>query len=419
MSRERDESKTVNYFNISGGQGGKGGPGGVTGGGGGTGEGPTVNFTSNNIVNQGPGLEEVLGKWLEFPPDTKDRQYALQKLHHKATVRWLLCDNSTVIEEIILTCQQSTVAYFYFDFKKERQHMDIMLQSIIWQLSGKSPLPYRALDELYKKLGNGTIRPQREDLQAVLEDLLSDLDQTYIIIDGLDECDKTDWKPLVEFLHSLHYPTKNALHLLFTSQPLQEFEKAFRDIPFIELGSAGSIGDIRSFVGSEVPRVGNWASDEKYAEHVTKQIVEKSNGMFHMATCLLIQLGHCNWKDDWEKALTNLPIDLFGMYSHFLAQAKNTIPTVFIQAIFQWLVFSARQVTPDELADAIAFRLADPEFDFSDPAKSIYYPDRCQGNSDSFKLLEGLIMIKHNGSIKSITLAHSCVKDYILSPKFQ
>jgi hypothetical protein len=84
---------------------------------------------------------------------------------------------------------------------------------------------------------------------------------------------------LAQFIHSLRHPTKNAPHLLFTSQPLQEFQKAFKDITFIELGSAVSTGDIRSFVGSEVSWVRNWASDEKYAKHVTEQIVQKSNGM--------------------------------------------------------------------------------------------------------------------------------------------
>jgi hypothetical protein len=188
--------------------------------------------------------------------------------------------SSTVIEEIAVTCpESSTVAYFYFDFRNERQRMDTMLRSIIWQLSGRSPSPYSALHRLYKTLGNGTIQPQQVHLQGLLEVLLSELDQTYIVIDGLDECDKSDWKPLVQFIHSLCRTTKNALHLLFTSQPLEEFQKAFKDVTFIELGSAVSTGDIRSFVGSEVPGVGNWASDDKHAKQVTEQIVQKSNGM--------------------------------------------------------------------------------------------------------------------------------------------
>ncbi|KAF7344901.1 HET-domain-containing protein [Mycena venus] len=447
MSRQGNESKTVNNYIFFGGKGGKGGEGGVKGGGGGAGEGPTVNYKINTENFTTNILIEDLGKWLEFPPDTKDRQYHLRSLHHKATGRWLLHEDrfikwkatpgslwikgisgtgksvlsSTVIEEITVACpERSAVAYFYFDFSNERKHMAIMLRSIIWQLSRRSPLPYSALHRLYKTLGNGTIQPQHIYLQGVLEDLLSELDQTYIIIDGLDECDKTDWKLLIQFICSLRHPTKNPPHLLFTSQPLEEFQKAFKDVTFIELGSVVSTSDIRSFVSSEVPGIGNWASDDKYAKDVTEQIVQKSNGMFRMAACLLIELGGCHWEDNWEETLTALPADLFGIYGGFLTRAKGSLPAVFIQAIFRWLVFSARQVTLDELADAIAFRLSDPEFDFSDSAKSIYHPNRRRGNSDSFKFLEGLIVIKNDGAGRpSITLAHSSVKDYILSPEFQ
>ncbi|KAF8210989.1 hypothetical protein K438DRAFT_2011412, partial [Mycena galopus ATCC 62051] len=450
MSRQNNESKPVYY--ISGGHGGPGGPGhgnGGMGGSGGMGEGPTViiDSSTNKIVNLGQGLEEILWKWLESPPNTKDRQYELQSIRHEATGCWLLYDgrfvrwketpgflwikgisgtgksvlSSTIIEEIVKTCpKRSAVSYFYFDFRNERQRMDIMLRSIVWQLSGRSPLPYSSLCRLHKTLGNGTILPQHQHLQRVLQELFSELDQTYIIIDGLDECNKTSWKCLIEFIHSLCHPAKNALHLLFTSQPFEEFQTAFKDVTFIDLDSAVSTNDIRSYIGSEVPQIGNWASDNKHVEDVTEQIVQKSNGMFRLATCLLIELHHCDWEGDWASALTALPPDLFGIYNRFLTQAADTPRRkVFIQAIFRWLMFSAKQLTLDELADAIAFQLDDPTFDFSDPAKSSYYPNRRQGNCGIFKSLGGLIVIEENLWDKpSIALAHSSVKDYILSTQF-
>jgi ankyrin repeat protein len=140
-----------------------------------------------------------------------------------------------------------------------------------------------------------------------------------------------------------------------------------------------------------------------------------------MAACLLIELRDCDFREDVEETLTGLPADLFGTYSRFLTRAIN-IPrrTVFIQAIFRWLVFSTRELQSDELADALAFPLADPKFDFSNPAKSIHDPNRRGGNSDIFKLLEGLIVIKKDSWSKpSIAFAHSSVKDYFLSPQFQ
>jgi hypothetical protein len=139
-----------------------------------------------------------------------------------------------------------------------------------------------------------------------------------------------------------------------------------------------------------------------------------------MAASLLIELRDCDFREDVEETLTGLPADLFGIYTHFLTRATN-IPrrTIFIQAIFRWLVFSARELTSNELADALAFPLADPKFDFSNPAESIYDPNRRGFNSDIFKLLEGLIVIQ-NGHLtgSSITFAHSSVKDYILSQGF-
>ncbi|KAF7345186.1 Pfs domain-containing protein [Mycena sanguinolenta] len=307
MSRQDYRSTTFNYT-ISGGTGGGGGEGGVNGGGGGKGEGPTVNIdhSTNKIVNLGQGLKEILEKWLEFPPDTQDRQYYLQSLAHQDTGNWLLCHrefirwkqnsgslwikgvsgtgksvlSSTVIREIVKTCpEQSSVAYFYFDFSNNRQCLDIMVRSIVWQLSGQSPLPYGALHQLYKALKNGATKPQHEDLLGVLKNLLSELDQTYIIIDGLDECHKTDWKHLIKFIHNLCHAAENRLHLLFTAQLVQEFEVAFKDIASITLDSEVSNNDIKSFVSSTVGGATNWASDSKYAGDVTEQIVQKSNGM--------------------------------------------------------------------------------------------------------------------------------------------
>ncbi|KAJ7234578.1 hypothetical protein C8J57DRAFT_156338 [Mycena rebaudengoi] len=100
MSHQHNESTPV-INNIYGGQGGQGGQGGV-GGHGGAGEGPTFNYNrvqnvTNNIggslVIHSDSIVKILGKWLEYPPETKDRQYHLQSLHHEDTGRWLLRDD--------------------------------------------------------------------------------------------------------------------------------------------------------------------------------------------------------------------------------------------------------------------------------------------------------------------------------------
>jgi hypothetical protein len=53
--------------------------------------------------------------------------------------------------------------------------------------------------------------------------------------------------------------------------------KSFNDVTFIELGSAVSASDIRSFVGSKIPGIRNLASDDEYVKHFTGHIVQKNN----------------------------------------------------------------------------------------------------------------------------------------------
>ncbi|KAJ6477731.1 hypothetical protein C8R45DRAFT_934385 [Mycena sanguinolenta] len=379
-------------------------------------EGPTFNFkgvqnVTNNILNEVLGVScryigqtvgttdhEGTGHWLQRDSrfirwkDTpgslwiKGIPFQCGSSSDLMSVQLVLEKVSTVIKEI--TGPDRVVAYFYFDFRNKRQHMDIMLRSIIWQLSGQSPSPYSALHQLYESLGDGTRYPQPDEVLRVLE---------------------SEWKHLLKFIHTLCQSAKKTLHLLFTSQPLQEFETAFKGVIFIELGGSGiSTRDIRSSVGSEVLRVRNWASNDKNAEHVTKQILQKSNGMFRMAACL-IELGRCHRKDDWEAALKALPADLFGIYCRFLTRATDSLKTAFVQAIFRWLVFSAKQVTSDELENTIAFQLDDSEFDFSDMDKSKYRPDRW---SDQFRQEFGTsIDLGTRGGVSGIRPAHPFLHD--------
>jgi hypothetical protein len=78
---------------------------------------------------------------------------------------------------------------------------------------------------------------------------------------------------------------------LFTSQLFDEFQEAFKNVPFIELTSAVSTTDIRAFVGSKVMEAKNWASEDTHVRDVTEQIVQKSNGMSVFSSFCASPLG--------------------------------------------------------------------------------------------------------------------------------
>ncbi|KAJ7726445.1 ankyrin repeat-containing domain protein, partial [Mycena maculata] len=406
-------------------------------------------------------LHDKLYKWLQSPPNTTSKQDEMQRLRHENTGSWflngpefsewkanpgslwirgnsgtgksVLC--STVIREICTAAdgKSSAVAYFYFDFTDDQhQRPDIMLRSIVFQLSAQSSHPYKVLGRLHNTLSD--VPPHHEDLLKVLDEVLSELGRCYIVLDALDECNEAYFHRLVDFLKTLLAgPNKRPLHLLLTSQPRQIFMEEFHDLTLVELECGATENDIRNFVESGVSHLKIRATQ---AEQVTEQVVQKSSGMsvfvstifiveftlifsgFRLATCLLKELDDC-WSTEWEETLNSLPSDLYGIYDRFLKRVPSK-RLIYVQAIFRWLLFAAHPVTLDELADAIAFN-------FSDPAELIYDPCRCKDNMSAiFKWLDGLILIKDRDYSwhpepepeKSVALAHASVQDYILSKQF-
>ncbi|KAJ7458879.1 hypothetical protein FB451DRAFT_576023 [Mycena latifolia] len=393
-------------------------------------------------------LEEKLERWLESPPNMKQKQLETQKLRKEGTGLWLLestkfinwQDNSgtlwirgpsgagksvlssIVISKLIEDRQLFTelgespsppaVTFFYFDFKdKEGQAVESALRRLVLQLSSQSPHLHKALDQQYK-LSNGQTLPTFHDLLKVLKELLLQLQRTYIVLDALDECREPDLEPLLNLISTLRSWTRTPVHLLITSQPRTTFKEEFNDVPCIELDSVATQKDIKLFVSSELRVKRSLSPWIAHAEYIGDRIVRKSSGMFRLAACLLVEISR-RWLDpnDLDKLLDHLPTDLFGIYNRFL-EAIHPDDFVYVEGILRWLICSARRLTLAELADAIAFN-------FSNPTQYVYNPSRREGNKAAIlRWLEGLVVVNHSSRGSWVVLAHASVRDYVLSKGF-
>ncbi|KAJ7114821.1 ankyrin repeat-containing domain protein [Mycena epipterygia] len=398
------------------------------------------------------GLEEKLGKWLRYPPDMAEKQHETQKLHHEGTGSWFLdsrqfiewLDNlgslwiqgqsgagktvlsSTVIRKLCSDHQcfskGTAVAYFYFDFRDQNKQLtEIMLRSIILQLSAQSPHPYSALDRQYQLLKGQTL-PTYKKLLDVLDKLLLELHRTYIVLDALDEC--KDNNLLIALIRNLRDRTNSPLHLLLTSQTRKIFTEALDDLPHISLDLQTTQSDIRLFVSHELRFNRSLTHVIHRAEEITTKVVERSNGMFRLAACLLYEISRSTLNPDLDTILATLPGDLFGAYSRFL-NSIDQADFVYVAVILRWLVWSAQPVTLLELEDALAF-------DFSNPQRYVFNPDkRGRYAAGVCRLLEGLVSVRvdilDSTALRNpvtenlhavVSLAHASVADYILSAHF-
>ncbi|KAJ7812949.1 hypothetical protein B0H14DRAFT_3150185 [Mycena olivaceomarginata] len=378
--------------------------------------------------------EEKLNKWLEYPPSMGEKQHETQKVHHEGTGSWFLDgpqftewkDNSGVLwiqgksgtGKSVLSSTAirklfndkplsgTAVAYFYFDFRdNKRQLVEIMLRTIILQLSAQSLHPYAVLHQQYES-SKGQTLPTYPHLLEVLDKLLSEFGRTYIVPDALDECTEDDI--LVQFISRLRQWTTTPLHLLVTSQPRQFYTNALASVTKVTLELESTERDIKLFVSHELRSQRYLEHVSQRAEEITPKVVKKSNGMFRLAACLLQELSRSKLNPDLNTILANLPGNLFGIYRRFLKPIDQA-DFVYVARVLRWLVFSGRPVSLAELEEALAFN-------FSNPVQFVYDPSRRGSYATAVcRLLEGLVTVSRVNSLHSgiwskvVTLAHASV----------
>ncbi|KAJ7748811.1 hypothetical protein DFH07DRAFT_747117, partial [Mycena maculata] len=296
-----------------------------------------------------------------------------------------------------------------------------MLRSIILQLSAQSPYPYAALDRQYQ-LSKGQTLPTYQNLVDVLETLFSELQRTYLVLDALDECNDSDLHVLLRLISRLRCWIKSPLHILLTSQDRTIFTKGLNGVPQLSLEFSTTQNDIKLFVAGALQCRPDLEHLVLRAEEITAKVVEKSNGMFRLAGCLLDELSRRKLDPALDKVLANLPGDLFGIYGRFLEPIDRD-DFIHVARVLRWIVFSARPVTLQRLKEALAF-------DFLDPHQYIFDPAN-QGNHVVWvcKWLQGLVTVSEGLPSTDdqadiswsgvVALAHSSVADYIVSDEFR
>ncbi|KAJ6454099.1 hypothetical protein C8R47DRAFT_1329202 [Mycena vitilis] len=395
--------------------------------------------------------EKKIREWFQAL-DMREKQHATHALRHPDTGRWVLegtkfakwkeergClwirgisgTGKSVLSSIAIdhlfeyrAAQAATnghtmspnlgIAYFYFDFRDEKKQLvETMLRSIIMQLSEQSPTPHSVLDQHFKSCQGGKL-PTYSDLLVMLNSVLAQFAGTYVVLDALDECSEPD--ELVEFISTLRGWSK-PVHLLVTSQPRTLFLESavFDEASVVLLESETTHSDILQFVESELASKSKLKHIKK-AKDAAPKIVNKSNGMFRMAACLLQELARKKIVTNIDIILAKLPDDLFGIYTRFLRPVDED-DFVYVTRFLRWVAFSRTQLTMRQLDEALAIN-------FYEPDRWVFEPED-RGRAESVcGLLEGLVTVGPDPSTRRrkerevVTLAHSSVNDYIMSPKF-
>ena len=163
-------------------------------------------------------LLDRVNSWL-IAPDPWAKYQETLKRRHPGTGAWLVKDSErffdwrsrsgsflglhgipgcsktvlscTVVESIIDYCKLAPlrgVAFYFFDFREdETQGVRSLLRALLKQSSRQLPVASKDLQSLYQSAQEGGRQTTIDELLATLHEMLQHFDDSFIVMDALDE----------------------------------------------------------------------------------------------------------------------------------------------------------------------------------------------------------------------------------------
>ncbi|MCJ1467598.1 hypothetical protein MMC07_006223 [Pseudocyphellaria aurata] len=376
-------------------------------------------------------IEETLGRIghdvtdhrLEWNSEAKQREKGKKSLTYKI-VRWLSqTDPSTNHNAARDSHEPQTGDWFlsgeeYSHWKKTPQSFlwihgiagcgKTVLSSLLAQLVKKLPSIPCTLSKLFDQYRVGAL--PMDAIKVEFQSIVKHSEQTFIVIDGLDECpigdiEKSRGKVLA-LLTELSGWNLPSLHVLVTSRREHDIDHALEPLvtrPPISIQTRQVQSDIHKYIKSQLANdldLKRWPSAIK--EEIEIALTERACGMFRWAFCQVDSLKRCIGPKDIREALKSLPETLDDFYARTLQDIDKNHHQIAFKAL-RWLVFSKRPLRIEELAEAMVVEpRATPAFD---PTERLFDPH------DLLKVLSSLVTVHR----EYIRLAHFSVEEYLLS----
>jgi hypothetical protein len=196
--------------------------------------------------------------------------------------------SSTILHDLIRHCRndpESVVLYFYFDFNDvQKQNPELMLRSLITQLSQPSIYSLEHLSALFSLCGDGQRQPSLLELLTTVEQMIREFAQVYIVLDALDEC--TQRSDLLSVLGSIVSWKFQNLHVLMTSRREQDIASSLDTYidaqDTICLQSDVVDKDIQRYVRqrlSDDKSLARWEKDAAIRQEIETGIIQGACGM--------------------------------------------------------------------------------------------------------------------------------------------
>lgn len=234
-----------------------------------------------------------------------------------------------------------------------------------------------------------SMEPSAKSLRAAL----SRFAQTFIVVDGLDECSKEERKLLVSFMTGLIRSNPHGIKILLTSRPESDLEHLLKGSSKFLVNANDTTKDIRPYVAAVLAEhIANRAILDGMVKPELQQslidtISDQADGMFFWAKLQLDLI--C--KEPNEKSiiaqLSKLPLGLDNTYDRMWTGITGPSSTVnerkYAFRTLKWVLHAKRPLSPKEILEATGLQVGSESsgvLGLPQPASSAEHLIRVCGN---------------------------------------
>ncbi|KAI9770818.1 MAG: hypothetical protein M1839_003044 [Geoglossum umbratile] len=232
--------------------------------------------------------------------------------------------------------------------------------------------------------------PDFEDLIIFVEKVLSTLQEQFIVIDAIDECERAERKLFLGF----HIGT--------------ELERALKLNHCMSMASADAHSDIKTYIKNSIAEKKEGGElvvgQSELIGEIQDALVKGAQGMFLWATFQIQDICAQGCDEDIRKVMGDLPKDLPETYERALARINSSGTAKSAQKIFRWVAAAKRPLSLEELREAIAIQPCQPSLNLGALENDVNRLVPYCGN---------LIVLDEEDEV--VQFAHHTVKQFLLA----
>lgn len=194
--------------------------------------------------------------------------------------------STLVVDEVLTRKRSPTIgtAYFYIRFgDSSSQTPRNILGSLISQLARQGPDALNDATDLYyqhNQAGALATHPSDDELGDALQAMSNLFTETYILIDGLDECGSSlepERSNLIDIISELNKPSAGTIRTIVFSRAESDIKERLVLPKFMPVSVAATSVDLRLFVNAWLPSLK--LKNQDLCTEIFDTLIEKADGM--------------------------------------------------------------------------------------------------------------------------------------------